>query len=87
MALRLYRTTRRLFRQVEAALQVVHMPAAVAGHRTTSGLIALYVTGLLLLEAHPTQAPPRRALVRCCRPAATMRSIASCGRCRCPRGR
>jgi hypothetical protein len=55
MALRLYRTTRRLFHQVEAALQVVHVPAAVAGNRTTSGRIALYVTGLLLLEAHPTQ--------------------------------
>jgi hypothetical protein len=27
----------------------------VAGNRTASGLIALYVTGLLLLEAHPTQ--------------------------------
>ncbi len=55
MALRLYRTTRRLYGQVEGALRSVHLLPGVGGNPTTFGLVALYVTGLLLLEAHPTQ--------------------------------
>ena len=55
MALRLYRTTRRLYRQVEGALRAVHLGQAVGGSPTTCGLVVLYVTGLLLLEARPTQ--------------------------------
>jgi hypothetical protein len=55
MALRLYRTTRRLYGTVEGALRSVHLVPAVGGNPTAFGLVALYVTGLLLLEAHPTQ--------------------------------
>ena len=55
MALRLYRTTRRLYGQVEGALRSVHLVPAVGGNPTAFGLVALYVTGLLLLEARPTQ--------------------------------
>jgi DDE superfamily endonuclease len=54
MALRLYRTTRRLFRQVEGALALLGVPVRV-GNPTASGLVALYVTGLVLLEGRPTQ--------------------------------
>ena len=54
MALRLYRTTRRLYRQVEGALAVLHLPALL-GSPTAAGLVGLYVMGLILLEAHPTQ--------------------------------
>jgi hypothetical protein len=56
MASRLYRTTRPLFGQVVAALQRLHLVAALRGSPTTFGLVALYVTGLLLLDGHPTQA-------------------------------
>lgn len=55
MALRLYRTTRPLFGQVAAALQVLGVLAAVGGNPTAFGLIALYVTGLVLLDARQTQ--------------------------------
>jgi hypothetical protein len=55
MALRLYRTTRPLFQQVEVALQMLGVMAAVGGHPTTFGLIALYVTGLVELDARQTQ--------------------------------
>ena len=55
MALRLYRTTRPLFGQVVAALQQVHVLAAVGGNPTAFGLVALYVTGLVLLDARQTQ--------------------------------
>jgi hypothetical protein len=55
MALRLYRTTRRLYGQVEGALRSVHLMQTVGGNPTTFGLVVLYVTGLLLLEARPTQ--------------------------------
>jgi len=55
MALRLSRTTRRLYGQVEGALRSVHLLPGVGGNPTTFGLVALYVTGLLLLAAHPTQ--------------------------------
>jgi hypothetical protein len=54
MALRLYRTTRQLFRQVEQALAVLGVPARV-GSPTAAGLIALYVTGLVLLDGRPSQ--------------------------------
>ena len=56
MALRLYRTTRRLYGQVEGGLRAVHLVQAVGGNPTTFGLVALYVTGLRLLDARPTQA-------------------------------
>ena len=55
MALRLYRTTRRLYGQVTGALQTLHVLPAVGGHPTLFGLIAVYVTGLLLLDARPSQ--------------------------------
>src|SRR6266571_5956972 len=55
MALRLYRTTRRLYGQVEGALRSVDLVPAVGRNPTTSGLVVLYVTGLLLLDARPTQ--------------------------------
>src|SRR5918912_3685750 len=55
MASRLYRTTRRLYGQVTTALQTLHVPAAVGGNPTLFGLIALYVTGLVLLDARPSQ--------------------------------
>ena len=55
MALRLYRTTQQLYGQVVGALQVLHVGSASAGQPTLFGLLALYVTGLLLLDARPTQ--------------------------------
>ena len=55
MALRLYRTTRRLYGQVTEALRTLHVQAAVGGSPTRFGLIALYVTGLVLLDARPSQ--------------------------------
>lgn len=55
MALRLYRTTRPLFHQVVMALQTLHVLAAVGGNPTAFGLLALYVTGLVLLDARQTQ--------------------------------
>lgn len=55
MALRLYRTTRPLFAHVAAALQGLGVLVAVGGNPTAFGLIALYVTGLVLLDARQTQ--------------------------------
>src|SRR5438477_9995379 len=55
MALRLYRTTRPLFAHVVAALQPLGVLTAVGGNPTAFGLIALYVTGLVLLDARQTQ--------------------------------
>jgi hypothetical protein len=55
MALRLYRTTRRLYGQVTAVLQRLQVPGAVGANPTLFGLIALYVTGLVLLDARPSQ--------------------------------
>ena len=55
MALRLYRTTQWLYGQVTATLQVLHVPAAVGHNPTLFGLVALYVTGLVLLDARPSQ--------------------------------
>jgi DDE superfamily endonuclease len=55
MASRLYRTTRPLFAQVVAALQALQVGAAVGGSPTVFGLVALYVAGLVLLDARPSQ--------------------------------
>ncbi len=54
MALRLYRTTRQLYGQVTGALQTLQVLAAVEGNPTLFGVIAVYATGLLLLDARPT---------------------------------
>ncbi len=55
MALRLYRTTRQLYGQVTRALQTLHVRSAVGANPTLFGLVALYVTGLVLLDARPSQ--------------------------------
>jgi hypothetical protein len=55
MALRLYRTTRQLYGQVTAVLRQVQVPDAVGSNPTLFGLVALYVTGLVLLDARPSQ--------------------------------
>ncbi|MBI3968666.1 MAG: transposase [Chloroflexi bacterium] len=55
MALRLYRTTQPRYCQVVAALQTLQVLGAVGNNPTTFGLIGLYVTGLILLDARPTQ--------------------------------
>ena len=62
MALRLYRTTRRLYGQVTTALRTLHVPAAVGDNPTLFGLVALYVTGLVLLDARPSQTRISQAL-------------------------
>ena len=55
MTARLYRTTRRLYGQVAWALHTLGVVAAVGGNPTAVGLVGLYVTGLVLLDARPTQ--------------------------------
>ncbi len=55
MTARLYRTTQRLYGHVAGALQAVGVSTAVGGNPTTLGLVGLYVTGLVLLDARPTQ--------------------------------
>ena len=55
MASRLYRTTRPLFAHVAAALTSLQVLVAVGGNPTTFGLVALYVTGLVVLDARQTQ--------------------------------
>ena len=55
MTARLYRTTQRLYGQVAWALQAMGVSTAVRGNRTTVGLVALYVAGLVLLDARPSQ--------------------------------
>ena len=40
---------------MEGALRRLHVRAAVGGNPTAFGLVALYVTGLVLLDARPTQ--------------------------------
>src|SRR5215217_8467588 len=62
MALRLYRTTQWLYGQVTATLQVLHVRSAVGGNPTLFGLVALYVTGLVLLDARPSQTRISQAL-------------------------
>ena len=60
MASRLYRTTRQLFLAVEAALVRLHLNTL--GTPTLAALIALAVTGLILLDARPTQTRVARVL-------------------------
>jgi len=60
VASRLYRTTRTLYLQVTGALD--RLGLATIGSPTTPILIALYVTGLVLLDAHPTQTHVTRLL-------------------------
>ena len=60
MASRLYRTTRPLYLQVTRVLD--HLGIATMGTATTAVLIALYVTGLVLLDARPTQTRVTRVL-------------------------
>jgi hypothetical protein len=55
MTARLYRTTQRLYGQAAWALQTMGVSAAVGGNPTAAGLIGLYVAGLVLLDARPTQ--------------------------------
>ncbi len=55
MASRLYRTTRRPYGHVEGAQRVAQVRPAVGGNPTMFGLVALYVTGLLLLDARQSQ--------------------------------
>ena len=60
MASRLYRTTRPLYLQVTRVLD--QFGIVTVGSATTAILIALYVTGLVLLDAHPTQTRVTRLL-------------------------
>ncbi|HEY7065128.1 MAG TPA: transposase [Chloroflexota bacterium] len=62
MASRLYRTTWQLYSQVTTALRTLQVPAAVGANPTVCGLVALYVTGLLLLDARPSQTRISQAL-------------------------
>lgn len=64
MASRLYRTTRRLYIQVAHVLS--QLGITDLGTPTTVGLIALYVTGLILLDAHQTQTRVTRFLPTRC---------------------
>src|SRR5262245_20282460 len=64
MASRLYRTTRQLFVAVEAALLRLHLNTL--GTPTLAALIALAVTGLIVLEARPTQTRVARHLPARC---------------------
>jgi hypothetical protein len=60
MASRLYRSTRQLFLAVEAALRRLQLHTL--GTPTLAALIALAVTGLILLDARPTQTRVARLL-------------------------
>lgn len=60
MASRLYRSTRALYSQVEAIL--VRLGLDMVGSPTTLVLMALYVTGLILLDARQTQTRITRVL-------------------------
>jgi hypothetical protein len=64
VASRLYRTTRPLYLQVTGVLN--RLGVARTGSPTTAALIALYVTGLLLLDARPTQTRLARFLPARC---------------------
>jgi hypothetical protein len=59
VASRLYRTTRPLYLQVT---QILDQLGVAVGSPTTAVLIALYVTGLILLDARPTQTRVTRVL-------------------------
>ena len=60
MASRLYRTTRPLYLTVEQVVWQLHVP--LLGSPTLVALIALSVTGLILLSARPTQTRVARRL-------------------------
>jgi hypothetical protein len=60
VASRLYRPTRPLYLQVTRALD--QLGVATVGSPTTAVLIALYVTGLIALDARPTQTRVTRFL-------------------------
>jgi hypothetical protein len=60
VASRLHRTTRPLYLQVTGVLD--RLGVAALGSPTTAILIALYVTGLVLLDARPTQTRVARVL-------------------------
>ena len=60
MASRLYRTTRPLYLAVEQAVWQLQVP--LLGSPTLAALIALSVTGLILLSARPTQTRVARHL-------------------------
>lgn len=60
MASRLYRTTRRLYDQVALTLQ--HLGISQLGSPTFVTLVALYVTGLILLDVRQTQTRVTRFL-------------------------
>src|SRR5215217_7516904 len=60
MASRLYRTTRPLYLAVEQVLWLLQVP--LVGSPTLAALIALSVTGLILLSARPTQTRVARHL-------------------------
>ncbi|MBV9279254.1 MAG: transposase, partial [Chloroflexi bacterium] len=60
MASRLYSTTRHLYRQVTRQLSSLQI--ATVGQPTAAALIALYVTGLILLDARQTQTRVARFL-------------------------
>jgi hypothetical protein len=64
MASRLYRTTRPLFLAVQAALLRLQLHSL--GTPTLAALIALAVTGLILLDARPTQTRVARLLPARC---------------------
>jgi hypothetical protein len=81
VASRLYRTTRPLYLTVTRILD--QLGAATVGSPTTVVLIALYVTGLVLLDARPTQTRVTRFLPGRC----TTRSTGCCGPHRGRRGR
>jgi hypothetical protein len=64
MASRLYRTTRQLFVAVERAL--LRLQLSTLGTATLFALITLVVTGLILLDARPTQTRLARFLPARC---------------------
>ncbi len=64
MASRLYRTTRQLYLAVEVALCRLHIQTL--GTPTLAALIALAVTGLILLDARPTHTRVARVLPARC---------------------
>ena len=60
MASRLYSTTRRLYTEVARLLRQLGLAEIVSP--TTAALVALYVAGLVLLDARPTQTRVARVL-------------------------
>ena len=60
MASRLYSTTRPLYVQVVRLL--AQLGVGAIGSPTTAALVALYVAGLILLDARPTQTRVARVL-------------------------